>query len=528
MTKECQFGSLTLAFTTQYALRWNDSGSGADDSVGFYHPVPPEGFHALGSIGLPSHEWPTESASVCVKTAGPVPGNPAKEPLAAPDRFDLIWTDAGSGADDEGSCWRPVAPAGYVALGDVFQSGWEAPDTSDVMCVAEELTWNGEISEEIWVDTGSDADADFGAWQIAPSEPLLETPDGVFAVNSFVGVASHHKPDASVVAYNLRLPLPIEEHAGPAKPTLGSKRRPPAKTNPVVDRRVTVPFIALHDEGLSFHQRVEETPFYTIERLVDYHLLQFLDNETSQQQEVITTISSGVSKQNSQTFSVETGITVSFERGVEASYKGLGTSAKTTLSLSLSLGYSRTSSVTEFRSESDQAKLRIPPYRAAAQWVQRQEFQVRRADETLIGQIAFDPTDTAYVVSQFPKTPAIEVAEEPDVERNALDGLRLVALGLREANGGRRREMVVLRNLSERPIRLAGWRIADSSGGTWQLGTEDGVIEPEDVIRIRGRRRPPLLDGAGGRIVLLNPAEQVVDRQHYDEDVAHGELIELG
>ena len=526
MTKECQFGALTLAFTTQYSLRWRDKGSDANEDGAFYHPIPPEGFHALGSIGLGTYAYPAHSASICVKAAGPVPGHPDKEPLAPPEGFARVWTDQGSDANSDGSCWRPIAPAGYVALGDVFQNGYSEPDTSDVMCVAEELTWDGEIGDEIWTDAGSDADKDFGAWQITPSEPLLETPDGVFAVNSFVGVASHDRPGASEVAYNLRLPFPIEEHAGPAKPTLGSRQRPPAKTNPVVDRRVTVPFIAIQDEGLSFHQRITETPFYVVERLVDYHLLQFLDNETSQQQEVITTITSGVSKQNSDTFSIETGISVSFEKGVEASYKGLGASTKTTLSLSLSLGYSRTTAVTEFRSESDQAKLRIPPYRAAAQWVQRQEFQVRRADGTLIGQIAFDPTDTAYVTSQFPKTQTGDVAEEPSVERNELDGLRLAAIGLQEGRG-RRREMVVLRNLSERPIRLAGWRLADSSGGEWQLAVADGVAAPDDVIRIRSHRRRPLLSGDGGEIALLNPAEEVVDHRHYGKDVASGELVEL-
>jgi vacuolar protein sorting-associated protein 13A/C len=38
-----------------------------------------------------------------------------------------VWDDSGSGAFADGSIWRPVVPAGYVALGDVAVAGHDPP-----------------------------------------------------------------------------------------------------------------------------------------------------------------------------------------------------------------------------------------------------------------------------------------------------------------------------------------------------------------------------------------------------------------
>ena len=97
--KEVHFGDLILTFTSTFQLRWSDAGSGADRDVAFYHPVPPAGFHALGSVGIgrasshfnPDGNW----AVLCVKAAEDVNGKAA---LARPTDYDFIWNDEKSGA----------------------------------------------------------------------------------------------------------------------------------------------------------------------------------------------------------------------------------------------------------------------------------------------------------------------------------------------------------------------------------------------------------------------------------------------
>lgn len=395
--KEVQFGDLILAFTTSYEYRWNDRGSGADDDVGFYHPIPPEGFFALGSIGLPNHDQPNgKFASLCVKASPATSGK--KAPLAPPVRWEYVWDDSGSGADDDGSCWRPVPPEGYVALGDVFVTGHSAPTGTQVMCVAKELVFEGKVGARIWTDNGSGADRDFGAWQVEVSRTFLDTPDGIFAVNSFAGTATHAQPQSSPVAWSLRLPLPTLEAEGPVKPTLTSRNRPPAHTNPVVDRVVTVPFTAVADSDKTLEWKVANSPFYNVERSVQFDLLMFIDNDTNTAQSQGTEVTTGVTKEQSQTFSITTGITVSYESGIDAG----GFSSKVSASLSIELGYSTTTSISQFRSETDQATLIAAPRHAAALWTEANTLRVFRADGSPVGPaLGFQTADTAYVLSEF-------------------------------------------------------------------------------------------------------------------------------
>lgn len=392
---QVEFGDLTLAFTTQYEHRWSDRGSGASRDGQFFHPIPPAGFFALGSIGVSDHDDANgRFASMCVKPAG----NPSKPPLMPPVRWDFIWNDRSSGANEDGSCWRPVPPDGYVALGDVFVNGHDAPQGMQVMCVARELTIDGTIGGEIYDDSGSGAKMDFGAWQIDASTAFIDTPDGIFAVNSFVGAQTHDKPQSSVVAHNLRLPLPTLEAGGPQKPQLTGRIRPPARTNPVVDRVVVVPFTAILDRDTTLQWKVDNSPFYEIERAVDYRLVNFIDNSSDVSQSASTAITTGISEMASTTFSVTTGLTFGYESGAEAG----GFSTKVSISLKIEFGYSSTSSVTQFREETDQATLIAASKHAAAIWTESQSYRVFRSDNTPTAEpLVFDTSDTAYVISDF-------------------------------------------------------------------------------------------------------------------------------
>jgi Vacuolar protein sorting-associated protein 62 len=276
---QVQFGDLVLRFTSSFEFRYNDRGSGANLDGSFWHPKPPTGFHALGSIGMSSYNDPNgKVAALCVKASEPLMPGLQKPALKPPTDYEFIWNDKGSGATHDGSCWRPLAPEGYVALGDVFAQGYNKPPLNDVMCVARELAFDGEVGVLIWNDKGSGANRDLSTYQINPSRAYRESSEGLFAVNSFVGVQNYSKPPTSPVANTLRLPVPVVESGEAPLPQLTSKTKPPAHTLPVVDRVVTVPFTAVIDGDKTIEWILQNSPFYTVQRSVYYDLLIFDDN----------------------------------------------------------------------------------------------------------------------------------------------------------------------------------------------------------------------------------------------------------
>ncbi|RPI02924.1 MAG: DUF946 domain-containing protein, partial [Zetaproteobacteria bacterium] len=94
---------------------------------------------------------------------------PALEVLYIKD-FQLVWNDKGSGADSDGSFYRPVAPSGYSVIGYYGQGNYYAAD--GVVAVVKELEPGALIEPEryeaIWTDSGSGADRDGAFWKPIP------------------------------------------------------------------------------------------------------------------------------------------------------------------------------------------------------------------------------------------------------------------------------------------------------------------------------------------------------------------------
>ncbi|PNP44286.1 hypothetical protein TGAMA5MH_03892 [Trichoderma gamsii] len=75
----------------------------------------------------------------------------------------------------------PDSPKGYIALGDVAQSGWSAPKNTDVWCVRQDTVRQG--SSSVWDEKKSGAKANVSVWEIRSStvwaaDGETETTDG--------------------------------------------------------------------------------------------------------------------------------------------------------------------------------------------------------------------------------------------------------------------------------------------------------------------------------------------------------------
>jgi hypothetical protein len=390
-----RFGKLNLQFTSSYTLRWNDQGSGGNYNGGFWHPIPPAGFYALGSIGLPDYSDPNGSvATLCVQEYDS--GNNA---LAKPVNYDLIWADHGSGSKRDGSCWRPIPPDGYIALGDVFSSGYDRPSLDDVRCVQKDLVHSGLAGDMIWNDRGTGSNSDFGAWRIMAPDKYIDETQGLIAPNALVGVATHIPPSTDPVMHVLQLPIPSSSSPEPQVPILKDRGAPPSVTISSIDRVVTVPFTAINDTERDVVWKLQNSPFYLVEREVYYSLVIFNDNNTNTSQTQSDAISVGITKSQSDTFSVTTGISVSTEAGVSV----FGTGGSVSMSVSLELGWSTSTSVEEFRSQTVTRQLTTPPNTSAAMWSATYKLRVLRGDESKVGQpLTFESNN--FVQSQYPSS----------------------------------------------------------------------------------------------------------------------------
>lgn len=397
ISKQVQFGELILSFTNQFTFVYNDQGTGSSQNGAFWQPNPPTGFKILGTYAIDNYSDVNADGNnwaLCVTAA---PGS--NSPLANPTSFTLLWNDHGSGGNNDGSCWRPIPPNGYVALGDVMVSGYSAPPTDSVVCVRKDLTVTGMAGAQIWCDQKSGAKMDIDAFLITPNTAVDTSPaKGYFAANTFVANNNYSTPGpASLPEMNvLNLPFPVIELKDPATPALQSVNIPPNISSKTVDCITTVPFTAITDAGRSVSWQVNNSPFYFLERTVYYQLEIFDYNATSIDQTINKTVTTGISESQSSTFSITTGVSVTAEAGVSFIAKG-----KVSATVSVEMGYETSTNIEVFKEVSVDRQLVTPPGKAAAMWSLGYNMNVVRADQSLVGtSLVFDVN--SFVQSQYP------------------------------------------------------------------------------------------------------------------------------
>lgn len=391
METKKQFGDLILTFTSKFHLRYNDEGSGATKNGAFWHPQAPGGFYALGSVGSSNYNDINENSwALCVAAA---PGK--ADAIAHPVSYTGLWNDKGSGARLNGSCWRPVPPPGYVALGDVFSSTWGPPALTDIVCVRADLTAKGQHGVEIYNDTNSGGDAFIVVYEaIVPGNSTYSEEKALFSANTLIANTGHFPP--ADIFYCLQLPLPVEKLPAASLPPLTKVTTPDALVGETVDRVVHVPFTAVTDKSYSDGWKVANSPFYKIKRKVAYHLEVFEYNETDTAQVKSKSVTTGVKTTQSSTFSVNTGISVTAEGGVSV----LGTGGKMSATVSVALGYDRTTTFEVFKEVTITCPLTTLPHTAGAAWAINHCLVVEREDKTeLLHKLSFDTA--SFILQQY-------------------------------------------------------------------------------------------------------------------------------
>ncbi|PHH62589.1 hypothetical protein CDD81_6904 [Ophiocordyceps australis] len=168
-------GHILLKITKSFDPVWNDRGSGGSRNGSFWHPKSEDYYRPVGSVAVPNYDDINGKRFSILLKRNPDANIHGPEPLARPKGYQLIWKDEGSGANENGSLWRPVPHTGYRSLGDVVQKGWEEPDIERIWCVLDEYVQGSDYDRRIWDDTKTKSSKDVSVWEIVN---LVEFPSG--------------------------------------------------------------------------------------------------------------------------------------------------------------------------------------------------------------------------------------------------------------------------------------------------------------------------------------------------------------
>lgn len=145
----------------------DDTGSKASRDLTVYKPSVDSGWYWVGQYAQGDHNKPT-GQTIIVKPLKP-------DAVKPPTRFEQIWTDKGSGNSKDYSCWKPIPPVGYVALGHIMRlqkDNYDAPsgnEISGLVCVKSDLVSRAALATySLWDDKGTTASKDCSLWAIKP------------------------------------------------------------------------------------------------------------------------------------------------------------------------------------------------------------------------------------------------------------------------------------------------------------------------------------------------------------------------
>ncbi|MFH8810065.1 hypothetical protein ACH4GZ_22920 [Streptomyces hygroscopicus] len=440
------FGALHLRYTIgqdyRNGLFWSSARSPIyqdrpNGDANFWFPTPPRfgvsgEFRPLGSYGrhygrsmgaIEDFEFKRDGKAPQLMIA---PVAVASGVVASPVGYERLWYDKGTGATLDGSVWRPIPPAGYVALGDVWMAGGTtAPPRNAVYCVKQgavdghTYVRRAELRELVWKDQGTGGSVgDIAVWR--PDVPPITEDTSerlLLAPNTVTTVPHYGAPAPTPTSWILDVPAAVEKRPEPPVPALTSHQEPVAP-QPVTDRIVRVPFTGVEDPGRTLEWKIENSPFYRLHRRVGYSRAIFTNNQHGTQpapaREEVTT---GISREESEAFSQKTSITVSASVGV--AYKALSASAG--VSVTRETGYERRTAVTEFTQKATEQGMVTPPRASGILWVKSHELLLHRADDTLVAN-GLPFRFPSYAIATYPPDAAgqhIEAAEpgEPEFQQ---------------------------------------------------------------------------------------------------------------
>jgi hypothetical protein len=354
---------LLIKYVNDYTWQWNDDDSGGTYYIAYWHPVSDtaDGWYPVGSLARNTWNSPIPTVPMVV-----VKDSLGTGALAAPTDYVLVYNDVGSGGIHDGSMWKPVCPAGYVALGVVTNRGYGKPSLDAVRCVEASYTTPGTIGNWLYDDRNTGADRYLSLWEIDYPD-YTSSPDGRAALHAgtTLGCPGWARTSCDPAIVNLLLvPVPVMTNADASdlEPRLtGYQELDVSKAR--YFSSVRLPFTLISQQApASAPDRVEwnvhSSPFYTLQREEVYTPIDIIDHRQGTEPAVYTySITTGLSATETDRFWQEVGLEVTV--GGDASFLGSGGSWE--VKLTTKLGWEQTTSSTYAQSVTRDYQFTIPP-----------------------------------------------------------------------------------------------------------------------------------------------------------------------
>ncbi|CAD6441431.1 b8d55a13-8c93-4da6-9244-2b852eb643f6-CDS [Sclerotinia trifoliorum] len=394
MTNATQdYGDLRVTMTSALDWIWNDLDSGATTDFEAYHPRSQGNLRPLGSVGFSSYG--DRNGKFAVILVGNNPSSTGKPAVASPTGYDQIWRDEESGGEYDGSFWRPRAPSGYVALGDVCQRYWNTPSTDIIWCVRSDLVQDSNyFRSKVWDDHMSGATLDCSVWDIGlPSLGVNGSANIPISTNTFRANNNWSEPNNSL-AQVLVLPNPkkfVEFTTPPPKFTKNNLPKGGDIFNCTDQCQVTLPFTVYFPPTDAASLRAISNPFCTLSRRIAWYVHTVHINDGGGTISDSTTVTKGVSNTLSKEMTQSAGVSISASYGI----MGFG--------MDVSLNYQFTSTIsssfTEYEETSRTQEYTVPPYEASIFLSKRIWIQASRADGSIVlREINFNANEDIHLI----------------------------------------------------------------------------------------------------------------------------------
>ena len=174
---------------------YTDRGTGARMGVTVYGPKLsdiPNGYYMVGMSAVPATNAAGNKQMLFL-----VDPESDSSAIVNPIGFHLIWNDAGSGGDMDGSFWSAQCPVPYVALGDVAVGSHNSPSEElrkKFACIHFKYIFTAQLGSLIWNDGGSGADSDVSLWETEN----IPNSSGKGLVGFFKANTQYSKPNVQV------------------------------------------------------------------------------------------------------------------------------------------------------------------------------------------------------------------------------------------------------------------------------------------------------------------------------------------
>jgi hypothetical protein len=394
--------ALDIRFVSSFQWVYDDHDTGAAMDCSIWRvkdDAMPKGYHSLGYLMLSTKGG---GANPSGKIAVPVVKDvsPNGDALKMGLSGHRVWNDAGSGGSHDVVMYALAAPDGYKALGSYcWSSLYPHDEATKLACVRKDLVALGHFGPLVWSDAGSGADNDVRVYS-AEASPVE---DGFKRLNSMsfvpispqAAVSEHASPwrngtPSNEFARVLKFKLPYcHDHLASDLSTLPktSEGWPSegARTKWQLANSVSVPFQQVQDH-LDLDYQLKH-PIYRAEKYVCWQAFMPMLGGNQGSESHTFTNSVGIEKSSEKSFSMTTGIKVKSETEAGAEGAGLTAKEKISFEFSIELGIKTVDRTTVKTTTSHSETFTIESGTNVVFWKPIYKYVLRRHD----GSLVFDP-----------------------------------------------------------------------------------------------------------------------------------------